>query len=63
MVHYNFFVVNCGGDIDFGQKDDLNLGDTIDKTLQVLEMTGGSNAYLHIKYMVPTYESCYMHQY
>ena len=57
------FPVNCGDEIDFGQREDSNLGETIEQTLQVLEMTGGPNAYLHIKYIVPVYESCVMYQY
>lgn len=28
------------------------------ETLEVLEKNGGSNAFINIKYMVPTYESC-----
>lgn len=52
--------INCGDDIDYGQKNNLNLGDLIDETLQVLEMHGGEDAFINIKYMVPTYESCYI---
>ncbi|KAH8301831.1 hypothetical protein KR059_012522, partial [Drosophila kikkawai] len=60
----NFFVyickVNCGDEIDYAQKNNLNLGDLIDETLQVLELHGGEDAFINIKYMVPTYESCYL---
>ena len=35
-----------------------NLGDLIENTLQVFEMTGGEDAFINIKYLVPTYESC-----
>ncbi|CAD7088484.1 unnamed protein product [Hermetia illucens] len=52
--------INCGDEIDYGQKNSLNLGDLIDETLQVLEMHGGEDAFINIKYMVPTYESCYL---
>lgn len=38
----------------------MNLGDLIDETLQVLERHGGEDAFINIKYMVPTYESCYL---
>lgn len=52
--------VNCGDEIDYAQKNNLNLGDLIDETLQVLELHGGEDAFINIKYMVPTYESCYL---
>jgi Parkin co-regulated protein len=34
------------------------LGDVIDQTLMMLERCGGPNAYVNIKYAIPTYESC-----
>ncbi|XP_037954518.1 parkin coregulated gene protein homolog [Teleopsis dalmanni] len=52
--------INCGDKIDYGQKNNMNLGDLIDETLQVLELHGGEDAFINIKYMVPTYESCYL---
>lgn len=55
-----YFAVNCGDRIDYGQKNNMNLGDLIDETLQVLERHGGEDAFINIKYMVPTYESCYL---
>ena len=54
------FPVNCGDEIDYSQKNNLNLGDLIDETLQILEIHGGEDAFINIKYMVPTYESCYL---
>lgn len=54
------FSVNCGDQIDYAQKNNMNLGDLIDETLQVLERHGGEDAFINIKYMVPTYESCYL---
>lgn len=54
------FPVNCGDKIDYAQKNNMNLGDLIDETLQVLERHGGEDAFINIKYMVPTYESCYL---
>uniref|UniRef100_A0A336MDH9 CSON015004 protein n=1 Tax=Culicoides sonorensis TaxID=179676 RepID=A0A336MDH9_CULSO len=59
---FSFFciVVNCGDFIDYGQKNNMNIGDLIDETLQVLEKFGGDDAFINIKYMVPTYESCYI---
>ncbi|XP_077296138.1 parkin coregulated gene protein homolog [Arctopsyche grandis] len=35
-----------------------NVGSLIDETLQLLERYGGEDAFINIKYMVPTYESC-----
>ncbi|XP_036333449.1 parkin coregulated gene protein homolog [Rhagoletis pomonella] len=52
--------VNCGDEIDYAQRTNMNLGDLIDETLQVLELHGGEDAFINIKYMVPTYESCYL---
>uniref|UniRef100_A0A1B0CV06 Parkin coregulated gene protein homolog n=1 Tax=Lutzomyia longipalpis TaxID=7200 RepID=A0A1B0CV06_LUTLO len=52
--------LNCGDNIDYAQKNNMNLGDLIDETLQVLERHGGEDAFINIKYMVPTYESCYI---
>lgn len=47
--------VNIGDKIDFNRNG--HAGDMVEKTLQLLERTGGPYAYLNIKYMVPTYES------
>lgn len=47
----------CIGDqIEFNRIGQI--GDVIDQTMQILEYHGGPDAYLNIKYMVPTYESC-----
>jgi hypothetical protein len=48
---------NTGGEFDYGQRKRLCLGDLIDETLQLLEEYGGEDAFLNIKYMIPTYES------
>jgi DNA-directed RNA polymerase III subunit RPC1 len=34
------------------------VGELIHETLEMLEMFGGQDAYINIKYMIPTYESC-----
>lgn len=60
---FYFFVsilVNLGDSIDYAQKNNLNLGDLIDETLQVLEKYGGEDAFINIKYLVPTYESTFI---
>lgn len=49
--------VNHGDSIEYGQRNRLNLGDLIAETLQLLEETGGEDAFINIKYMIPTYES------
>jgi len=36
----------------------LNLGELIDETLEIFETHGGEDAFINIKYMIPTYESC-----
>jgi hypothetical protein len=57
----NFSIsVNLGDNIDYAQKNNLNLGDLIDETLQVLERYGGEDAFINIKYLVPTYESTFI---
>lgn len=54
------FLVNCGDKIDYTQNKNMNIGDLIDETLQCLEKYGGEDAFINIKYIVPTYESCYI---
>ena len=49
---------NLGDIMEYGQRKDMNVGDLITETLQVLEKTGGPEAFINIKYMVPSYESC-----
>lgn len=41
----------------YSQRKDLNIGQVIEDCLQVLENTGGENAIVHIKSMIPTYET------
>eukprot|EP01066_Platyproteum_vivax_P012875 Platyproteum_vivax@DN5850_c0_g1_i1.p1 len=52
------YTKNIGDSIDYGQRKNLSLGELILDTLEILEQYGGPNAYINIKYMVPTYESC-----
>ncbi|KAJ8315811.1 hypothetical protein KUTeg_007961 [Tegillarca granosa] len=49
---------NSGDGIDYSQQKRENVGDLIQETLEDLEKTGGEDAFINIKYMVPTYESC-----
>jgi len=49
---------NIGDAIDYAQRKRQNLGDLIAETLQIFETHGGEDAFINIKYMIPTYESC-----
>ena len=49
---------NIGDCIDYGQRKKLTLGDLINETLELFEIHGGEDAFINIKYMIPTYESC-----
>ncbi|XP_071375462.1 parkin coregulated gene protein [Centroberyx affinis] len=50
--------INTGDGIDYSQQKRENIGDLIQETLEILERYGGQDAFINIKYMVPTYESC-----
>jgi len=50
--------LNLGDKIDYSQRKAEQLGDLIQETLETLEKHGGEDAYINIKYMLPTYESC-----
>lgn len=49
---------NLGDHMDYSQRKRLNLGDLINEALEVFEIHGGEDAFINIKYMIPTYESC-----
>ena len=49
---------NLGDKIDYSQRKQTNLGDLIQETLELFEQKGGEDAFINIKYMIPTYESC-----
>jgi len=49
---------NLGDGIDYGQQHYDCLGELISDTLALFEAKGGEDAFINIKYMVPTYESC-----
>jgi hypothetical protein len=48
---------NLGDGIDYSQRKRLNLGELISETLEQLELHGGEDAFINIKYLVPTYQS------
>ena len=54
----SLFLVNSGDGIDYSQQKRENIGDLIQETLEAFEIHGGEDAFINIKYMVPTYESC-----
>lgn len=49
--------VNLGDGIEYSQRRRENIGDLIDETLEAFERCGGDDAFINIKYMIPTYES------
>ena len=48
---------NLGDGIDYGQMRRTNLGELIHETLEYFEIHGGEDAFINIKYLVPTYQS------
>ena len=49
--------INSGDLIDYAQYTNSCLGELIHQTLELFETHGGEDAFINIKYMVPTYES------
>jgi len=49
---------NIGDQIEYGQRKKSSIGDLIHETLELMEIHGGDDAFINIKYMIPTYESC-----
>jgi hypothetical protein len=57
---FNLFInnnENLGDGIDYSQRKRKNLGMLIIETLEQLEIHGGEDAFINIKYLVPTYQS------
>ena len=48
---------NLGDRIDYGQQREKDLGVLIDEVLELFEKHGGEDAFINIKYLVPTYQS------
>ncbi len=57
FVLFCLSIVNLGDGIEFSQQKRTNIGDLIHETLELLEIHGGEDAFINIKYMIPTYES------
>jgi len=55
---YKMKNANLGDKIDYGQRKKSNIADLVQETLELFEQTGGEDAFINIKYMIPTYESC-----
>ncbi len=55
-VHASYYTGNLGDAVDFSQKENNNVGELIQETLELLEDKGGEDAFINIKYMIPTYE-------
>lgn len=55
---YRNYNTNLGDIFDYGQRKKKTLGDLIQETLEKMELNGGDDAFINIKYMIPTYESC-----
>ena len=56
----NIFInknTNMGDGIDYGQRKRRNMGELINQTLEQLEIHGGEDAFINIKYLIPTYQS------
>eukprot|EP00818_Percolomonas_sp_WS_P010003 CAMPEP_0117449812 /NCGR_PEP_ID=MMETSP0759-20121206/8137_1 /TAXON_ID=63605 /ORGANISM="Percolomonas cosmopolitus, Strain WS" /LENGTH=325 /DNA_ID=CAMNT_0005242297 /DNA_START=1238 /DNA_END=2215 /DNA_ORIENTATION=- len=51
------FNSNTGDSIEYSQRKRLNIGDLIEETLQLLEIHGGEDAFINIKYIIPLYNS------
>ncbi|EFJ14093.1 PACRG-like flagellar protein [Selaginella moellendorffii] len=51
-------IPNIGHNIDYAQQKKACTGELVQKTLEMFEQHGGEDAFINIKYMVPTYESC-----
>ena len=57
MNVYRNDTLNIGDSIDYAQQKKLCVGDLVLATLEIFEKHGGEDAFINIKYMVPTYES------
>ncbi|KAM3842885.1 parkin coregulated gene protein-like [Diretmus argenteus] len=49
--------VNLGDGVEYGQRRRENLGDLIQETLEMFELSGGDEAFINIKNMIPDYHT------
>lgn len=57
---FNIYInntANLGDKIDYSQRKQKSLGDLVTKTLEELELSGGDDAFINIKYIIPIYQS------
>ena len=57
---FNVFIHNndnLGDQMDYSQRKSKSLGELVMQTLEILETRGGEDAFINIKYLVPTYQS------
>jgi hypothetical protein len=57
---FNIFknkTMNIGDAIYYGQQKEQDIGKLIDETLELFELHGGEDAFINIKYLIPTYQS------
>ncbi|KAJ7534574.1 hypothetical protein O6H91_13G100700 [Diphasiastrum complanatum] len=54
-------IPNIGDSIDYAQQKKTCTGELVQQTLELFETYGGEDAFINMKYMVPTYESCVNH--
>lgn len=60
MYKHEYVSESRGDSIDYGQRKRCDVKHEIQITLELLEKYGGPDAFINIKYMIPTYESCIM---
>ena len=46
--------LNIHDGIDYSQRKRQNIGDLVQETLELFELHGGEDAFINIKYMIPT---------
>lgn len=57
---FNIFIndtASLGDRIDYSQRKGGNLGEVMMRTLEQLELNGGEDAFINIKYLIPVYQS------
>jgi len=46
-----------GDRMDYGQRHREDIGELVKETVEMMEISGGEDAFVNIKYMIPTYQS------
>uniref|UniRef100_A0A673YU43 PARK2 co-regulated n=1 Tax=Salmo trutta TaxID=8032 RepID=A0A673YU43_SALTR len=58
LIIFKNMNINSGDGLDYSQQKRENIRALIQETLEVFERCVGEDAFINIKYLVPTYESC-----